>query len=134
MNLMEVVSAANGQIKGTADYTWKCFGDSARYLDIGNDDTGQQASVIFDTDDGTVYAMEIFLPAQSTAFRWIDERYADLFVKECMIKSIDPNIAFDRVRFQEMTSTEALMTLDELTKNYAQVLPDDGEEEEDEVL
>ncbi len=37
MNLMEVVSAANGRVKGAADYNWECFGDTARYLDIGSE-------------------------------------------------------------------------------------------------
>lgn len=130
---MEVVSAANGRVKGAAEYTWDCFGDTARYLDIGNDETGQQAAVIFDTDDGTVYAMEIFLPNENVAFRWIDERYTDLFVKECTTRDINPNLAFGSVGFQEISETEALMVLDELTKDPNQELPEE-EDGEDEVL
>lgn len=128
MNLMEVVSAANGRVKGAADYTWDCFGDTARYLDIGDEETGQQASVIFDTDDGTVYAVEIFLPQASAAFRWIDDRYADLFIKECMMNNVDHTVAFENVKFQDISSTEALVVLDELTRNDDQELT---EEEDD---
>lgn len=127
MNLMEIVSAANGRVKGAADYEWECFGDTARYLDIGNEDVGQQAAVIFDTDDGTVYAMEIFLPQAPAAFRWIDERYADLFIKECMMRNVDPNIAFDSVIFQNISSTEALVVLDELTKSDDQLVEEDDD-------
>ena len=127
MNLMEIVSAANGRGKGAADYEWECFGDTARYLDIGNEDVGQQAAVIFDTDDGTVYAMEIFLPQAPAAFRWIDERYADLFIKECMMRNVDPNIAFDSVIFQNISSTEALVVLDELTKSDDQLVEEDDD-------
>lgn len=130
MNLMEVVSASNGRVKGAADYTWECFGSTARYLDIGNDEVGQQASVIFDTDDGTVYAVEIFLKEHDTAFRWVDDRYLDLFLNECAEYQIDPEVAFDNVRFQFISDTEALIVLDEITKGPEQNLP---EEEEDDA-
>lgn len=130
MNLMEVVSAANGRVKGAADYTWECFGDTARYLDIGNDETGQQASVIFDTDDGTVYAMEIFLPDNDAAFRWVDDRYLDLFVKECLNNDVDPEIAFGQTKFQMISEIEALMVLDELTKNTDQPLPEEEDDDD----
>jgi hypothetical protein len=129
MNLMEVVSAANGRVKGAADYNWECFGDTARYLDIGSEETGQQASVIFDTDDGTVYAMEIFLPSDNVAFRWIDDRFVDLFVKECLSKDVDPDIAFGTARFQPISEAEALMVLDELTKNPNQELPEEDDDD-----
>lgn len=126
---MEVISAANGRVKGAADYTWECFGDNARYLDIGNDETGQQASVIFDTDDGTVYAMEIFLPKGAAAFRWLDDRYADLFFKECSEKNVDSMTAFDNVKFQNITNTEALMVLDEITKDPDQVIQQEDDDD-----
>lgn len=129
MNLMEVISAANGRVKGATDYLWECFGDTARYLDIGNDETGQQASVIFDTDDGTVYAMEIFLPDNEIAFRWVDERYWDLFISECLENDVDPAIAFGQTKFQMISETEALMVLDELTKNPDQTLPEEDDDD-----
>lgn len=126
---MEVVSAANSRIKGAADYTWSCFGDTARYLDIGNEESGQQASAIFDTDDGSVYAIEIFLPEENIAFRWLDERYADLFIKECISKNINHEIAFGSVRFQSITEAETLMILDELTKNPDQTSLDEKDDD-----
>lgn len=126
---MEVISAANGRVKGSADYTWRCFGDASRYLDIGNEESGQQASVIFDTDDGTVYAMEIFLLQGTTAFRWLDDRYTDLFLKECSERNVDPSWAFDNVKFQNITSVEALMVLDEITKDLDQVTQQEDDDD-----
>lgn len=129
MNLMEVVSAANGLIKGSADYSWECFGTEARYLDIGNEETGHLASAIFDINDGTVYAVEIFLKSESVAFRWVDDRYYDLFLKECSENSVNASIAFDTVKFQKISETEALIVIDELTKEFRSELP----EEEDDI-
>ena len=115
MNLLEVLASANGQVKGATDYVWDCFGPDAMYLDIGNDDLGHIASVIFDSDDGTVYAFEMFLPQQRRAWRWLDERYQDLFLEACQNNGVNPRIAFDNVPFELTTPAELLAMLNELT-------------------
>jgi len=115
MNLLEVLASANGQVKGATDYVWDCFGPDAMYLDIGNDDLGHIASVIFDSDDGTVYAFEMFLPQQRRAWRWLDERYQDLFLEACQNNGVNPRVAFDNVPFELTTPAELLAMLNELT-------------------
>lgn len=115
MNLLEVLASANGQVKGATDYVWDCFGPDAMYLDIGNDDLGHIASVIFDSDDGTVYAFEMFLPQQRRAWRWLDERYQDLFLEACQNNGVNSRVAFDNVPFELTTPAELLAMLNELT-------------------
>ena len=115
MNLLEVLASANGQVKGATDYIWDCFGPDAMYLDIGNDTLGHIASVIFDSDDGTVYAFEMFLPQERKAWRWLDERYQDLFLEACQANGVNPRVAYDNVSFEATSGVELLAMLNELT-------------------
>lgn len=115
MNLLEVLTAVNGQVKGAADYSWNCFGPDAKYLDVGNDNLGHVASMIFDSDDGTVYAIEMFLPEERKAWRWIDERFYDFYLEECQENGVNPRVAFDNVPFENISPIEILVLLSELT-------------------
>lgn len=128
MNILEVATLSNNQIKGAAEYKWNCFGDDSYYLDIGTDEQGQTASCIFDSDNGTVYALELFDAGSRQAWRWIDPRFSDLFFSECYDQDINPDIAFNNVRFTSVSSSEALQILSKLS---GQPKPIDDEEDDD---
>lgn len=130
MNLLEVLASANGQVKGSADYVWNCFGPDAMYLDIGNKDLGHLASVIFDSDDGTVYALEMFLPQERRAWRWIDERFEDLYLEECQSNAVNPRVAYDTVLFEQLHPAEMLAMLNELTADPNLKFDEEGEEDD----
>lgn len=129
MNILEVVTAANGLVKGGAEYTWTCFGNNARYIDLGNDDIGQVASVIFDSDDGTVYAVEIFYPPERKAWRWVDDRYYDAFIEECRYNEINYKIAYDTVQYEDIAANDVIIGLNQLTENAVEVVPEDEEDD-----
>lgn len=131
MNLLEILTSANGKVKGSAEYVWDCFGADAMYLDIGTDELGHLASVIFDSDDGTVYAVEMFLPQERKAWRWIDERFQDLYLEACQDNGVNPRIAFDTVLFEEIHPAELLAMLNELTADPNLKFDEEGEEEDD---
>lgn len=130
MNLLEVLASANGKVKGATDYVWDCFGPDAMYLDIGDDNLGHLASVIFDSDDGTVYAVEMFVPQERKAWRWIDERFQDLYVDACQENGVNPRVAFDTVLFEPTTPIELLTILNELTADPNLQFEEDEEEDD----
>lgn len=129
MNILEVVTAANGLVKGSAAYSWNCFGNNARYIDIGNAEIGQVASAIFDSDNGVVFAVELFYPPERRAWRWIDDRYYDDFIEECYNKNVNYKIAYDTVQYEDIESNDILIGLSELTENAVEVAPDEEEDD-----
>jgi len=130
MNLLEILTSANGKVKGSAEYVWDCFGPDAMYLDIGTEELGHLASVIFDSDDGTVYAVEMFLPQEQKAWRWIDERFQDLYIDVCQENGVNPRVAFDTVLFENITPVELLTMLNELTADPNLEFEEDEEEDD----
>jgi hypothetical protein len=129
MNILEVVTAANGLVKGGADYGWQCFGPNAKYIDIGNDQIGQVASVIFDSDDGTVYAVELFYPADRRAWRWVDDRYYDAFIETCFQNDINPRFAYESVQYEDIGPNDVIVGLGELTEGAVEIIPEDEEDD-----
>lgn len=129
MNILEVIASANGLVKGGANYDWQCFGPNAKYIDIGNDIIGQVASVIFDSDDGTVYAVELFYPAEERAWRWVDERYYDSFIEECYHNDVNPKFAYGTVQYEDIGPNDVIVGLNELTEDAVEIIPEDEEDD-----
>lgn len=130
MNLLEVLTSVNGQVKGAAEYVWDCFGPNAHYLDVGNEKLGHLASVIFDSDDGVVYAIEMFLPSERRAWRWVDPRFYDSFLESCQLNRVNYKIAYDSVEFEDADPIELIAVLNELTQDPTIKFEEDDEEDD----
>jgi len=129
MNLLEIIAPGTLKVLGAAPYKWDCFGPNAVYFDAGTEQHQHLISVIFDDDDGAVYAVEMFLPEERKAWRWIDERFADYFLESCRNNGVNPRVAYDNVSFENIGSTEFLTILGSLTLNTN--LEVDEEDEDD---
>jgi len=129
MNLLEIIAPGTLKVLGAAPYKWDCFGPTAVYFDAGTEQHQHLVSVIFDDDDGAVYAVEMFLPEERKAWRWIDERFTDYFLESCKDNGVNPRVAYDTVLFENVDSIEFLTILNSLTSNSN--LGIEEEEEED---
>jgi hypothetical protein len=129
MNLLEIIAPGTLKVLGAAPYKWDCFGPNAVYFDAGTEQHQHLVSVIFDDDDGAVYAVEMFLPEERKAWRWIDERFVDYFLEACRDNRVNPRVAYDNVSFENVDSTELLTMLNSLTSTPG--IDIEGDEEED---
>lgn len=130
MNLLEIIAPGTLKVLGAAPYKWDCFGPNAVYFDAGTEQHQHLISVIFDDDDGAVYAVEMFLPEERKAWRWIDERFADYFLETCRDNKVNPRVAYDNVSFENVDATELLTRLNSLTSTPDLDIEDDEEEDD----
>lgn len=114
MNLTELVMAAQSKITNGCPYLWKCFGDNARYIDFGVSEEKIIASAVVDATTQQVYCVEIFNLDNTQAWRWIDNRYQKLFLKECRERKFNPDICWDTVKYQHIQDNEALLLINQL--------------------
>lgn len=134
MNLLEILTCVNKKIRGTATYNWTCFGPDARYLEVATDTVEHVASVIYDNEDATVYAIEMFLPQERIAWRWVDDRFYDLYIQECIDNGVNPDIAYGNVKFEPVDPSELMLMLYEITKDpNAESEFNDLDDEDDEL-
>ncbi len=105
MHLSEFLTAAQFKVSGGTEYCWECFGPNARFLDVAED----KAACIFDAVTQKVYAVEVF--TETDQYRWVDPEYSPSFIAECVLRNVDYTIAFDSVRFTEISSITEILTL-----------------------
>jgi len=77
-----------------------------------------------------VYAVEMFLPEERKAWRWIDERFVDFFLEACKDNRVNPRVAYDTVSYENVDSTELLTILNSLTVDPNLRIEEDEEEDD----
>lgn len=102
ITLKDFMEVTNYQYTESAQYQWKCFGDTAQSIDYWNrDDDGFTISITHDLMSSTVYVMEVFdyNKDNERAWRWINPNFVDSYYNDAKSRSLDPDEAYDGVKF-----------------------------------
>ena len=108
MKLSEVNQALDHKITSGSEYQWNCYPDG-RYLDYESDYA--HVSVIYSTVDQTIYQAEISVKREAwdedkKPYRWLNPDYKDALYKESKKRKIDPDIAWDDVKWIDLEMEE----------------------------
>lgn len=108
MKLNEVNEALDHKITGGSEYQWNCYPDG-RYLDYESDFA--HVSVLYSTVDQTVYQAEVSVKREAwdedkKPYRWLNPHYKDAFYKEAKKRKVDPEQAWDDVKFIDLEMEE----------------------------
>ena len=108
MRLNEINEALDDKITGGSEYQWNCYPDG-RYLDYESDFA--HVSVIYSTDDQTVYQAEISIKREAwdedkKPYRWLNPDYKDALYKESKKRKVDPDQAWDDVKWIDLEMEE----------------------------
>ena len=108
MKLNEVNEVLDHKITGGSEYQWNCYPDG-RYLDYESDFA--HVSVIYSTDDQTVYQAEISVKRESwdedkKPYRWLNPDYKDALYKESEKRKTHLDIAWDDVKWIDLEMEE----------------------------
>lgn len=90
-------------------YGWGCYSHSSYSLSAWNgkhDDGGWSGTIILDTDDQTVYEVEICDYTNNRAYRIINPDYKKEYYKEAKYHNADADIAWDDVKFVDLEMDE----------------------------
>ena len=123
MQLMEVIRSFDAKICGGTEYQWNCYGVNARYIDFADRDGLECAHVIHDTVTYRVYELDLYIPGQNQAFRWIDPEYRQQYLDMCAAKNISAEIAWDDVTYTEVDEATALKYAQDIAGTYYDDLP-----------
>ena len=105
MHLSKVNEALNHRITGGSEYQWDCYGITVRFLDYESDYA--YASVVFDTQTQTVYEATVSSKDESVKpYRWLNPDSKNKYLNECRERDIDPNEAWDDVKWVDLETVE----------------------------
>lgn len=96
----DFVEIINYEITSGSQYLWKCFGPNARFLD------SHKASAVFDNVTLEVFSIET--EVDDIQYRWIRPEYIELHGQEAHRRGIDPDIAYDDVKFMNVELNEII--------------------------
>ena len=108
MRLNEINEALDHKITGGSEYQWNCYPDG-RYLDYESDFA--HVSILYSTVDQTVYQAEVSVKREAwdedkKPYRWLNPDYKDALYKESKKRKVDPDIAWDDVKWIDLEMTE----------------------------
>jgi len=105
MHLSKVNEALSHRITGGSEYQWECYGFDVRFLDYESDYA--HATVIFDTITQTVYEATVNSKDESVRpYRWLNPNTKQEYLDECKDRNIDPNEAWDDVKWVDLETME----------------------------
>ena len=118
ITLKDWMECVNYRISEGSDYQWMCYGINAYSLDSWDrDHDGVSASVVFDTDDQTVYQVEVHDYTNERSYRFINPDYRDAYRKECKQRGVEDE-AYDGVKFIDLETEEDFLDKCRAIMNY----------------
>ena len=108
MKLSQINEVLGHRITGGSEYQWNCY-PNGRYLDYESDFA--HVSILYSTVDQTVYQAEVSVKREAwdedkKPYRWLNPDYKDALYKESKKRKIDPDQAWDDVKFIDLEMEE----------------------------
>jgi hypothetical protein len=108
MKLSQINEVLGHRITGGSEYQWNCYPDG-RYLDYESDYA--HVSILYSTADQTVYQAEVSVKREAwdedrKPYRWLNPDYKDALYKESKKRKVDPDQAWDDVKFIDLEMAE----------------------------
>lgn len=108
MSLKDFFELVNYRITEGSSYHWECYGRNAYYITAWDEKhDGVSAGIIFDTSTKVVYEVEVNDYSTEQAYRWINLDFKSAYVEECRTRGLDPNEAWEEVRWVDINEEEA---------------------------
>lgn len=123
MKLLDIITACQARITGGTEYQWECYGSNARYMDFADQDGTECISVVFDAITQTVFELQLHVPGYDQAFIWRNPDYEGSYRAECIHRKMDPNVAYDDVKYIPVDEDTALKYTKDIVGTYYDDLP-----------
>ena len=103
ITMKEWMELVGYRITEGSDYCWHCYGSTAYQLDSWNGDfDGHSFSIIFDTNDQTVYEVQVHDYVNQRAYRIVNPEFQKKMKKEAKKRNIDKDEAWDNVNYVDL--------------------------------
>ena len=103
--MKEWMELVDYKITEGSDYGWQCYGPDAYHLDSWNglhDNGGFSFCIIFDTQDQTVYEVQVHDYTNQRAYRMINPDFKKKMKKEAKRRDVNRNEAWDDVDYVDL--------------------------------
>lgn len=104
ITLQQYMDAVEYRISEGSDYTWNSFGQTAYRLEssVDNDVYKYNISIVFDTENQTVYEVEAHDYITDRSYRYTNPRWTFAVQDEAERRGVDYSVAYDSVKFTDL--------------------------------
>lgn len=105
ITLKQWLETFNYRITESDTYGWSCYGPNARNFSAWNglhDDGGWSGNIVFDTENQTVYEVEVCDYTNERAYRIINPQYKKAYDTEAKTHGASADEAWDSVKFVDL--------------------------------
>ena len=107
ITIKDFMELINYRITEGSDFCWDCYGPNAYRLDSWNgDQNGHTVSILFDTNDQTVYETSVYDYRNDRAYRMIHPDYKDDHDTEAEGRNVNGNEAWEGVNYVDLETEE----------------------------
>ena len=108
ITLKQYFETINYRVSEGYQFQWQCYGPNAYGLEsVDNRCTdGHSVGIIFDTQDQTVYQVEVHDYKNYRSYRLNNPVFNDARRQECTSRGLDPDEAYDGVKFVDLETVE----------------------------
>jgi hypothetical protein len=108
ITLKQYFETINYRVSEGYNFQWQCYGPNAYGLEsVDNRCTdGHSVGIVFDTQDQTVYQVEAHDHRNGRSYRLNNPLFDDARRQECARRNLDPDDAYDTVKFVDLETTE----------------------------
>lgn len=114
ITLEQFIKAISYRINSGDQFGWDCYGPNARCIDSISD--FYSISIVFDSEDQSVYEATICDYRNSAAYRLINPEFRDAYFREAKRRNTNPNIAWDDIDYIDISDWAFLREIERVTK------------------
>jgi hypothetical protein len=108
MYVYDLNEAFDHKISGGDNYLWDCY-PNARFLEYKSDYS--YVSAVFNTETQEVYEVNVSIDTDTwdpdiRPYRWLNPEYKQAYLDEAESRNIDPNQAWDDIKWCDLETTE----------------------------
>jgi hypothetical protein len=108
MYLSQTNQSFNHKITSGSEYQWQCF-PNARFLDY--ESLYAHVGVIYNTETTEIYQADVSVKRDAweedkKPYRWTNPSYKDVYLNEAKQRNIDPDEAWDDIKWTELEVSE----------------------------
>ena len=108
MYLSKVNETLDHKICGGSEHQWHCW-ENARFMDYESDYA--YVGVVFNSKTQLIYQAEVnckseMFSKEPKPYRWVDPEYKDVYLAEAKERKVDPNQAWDDVKWVDLETEE----------------------------
>ena len=105
ITLKQYFETINYRVSEGYQFQWQCYGPNAHGLE-SVDMRFYSVGIVFDTQDQTVYQVEAHDHRNGRSYRLVNPLFDDARRQECARRGLDPDDAYDTVKFIDLETTE----------------------------